>query len=347
MPSRDSLLDIARSSRKILVFGAGGGGDALGAFIIYRILEDLDADVTLGSVVWERFNIDPFPGPIPLEMVAGAEVLGWTSGLVKGDEIAIRYGTSIKPQVVRLAEKLGKQLVYIDLSKGAEGVRLALEDIHRELGIEIFIGVDTGGDILARGCEENLWSPLADAMSLYALSRAPGESYVVVLSPGADGELDWSLVLKYIAEIAESHGLIEVFGINRRIHREALKVAEAVISEASRIPIRAFSGEYGSTYIRGGTRRVDLTPCQATSYLLDALKVAERSKMPELVAGTRGVGYASQALNEACIVTELDLEMELSRLRETGSRRPMSIDQIRRSLREALMRRGCRPITCS
>ncbi len=347
MVAYKSIEDIASSGKKILVFGAGGGGDVLGAYYLYKRLKRLGADAILGSVVWERLQVDPFPGPIPLETLVNAEPLGWTIALVDTETASLRYGHTVKPQVARIAEKTGEKTVFLDLSKGAEGLREALEVAREELGTEIFVGVDTGGDILATGCEDNLWSPLADAISLYALENAPGDALLLVLSPGADGELSWTQVLERISIVARRNGLIEVLGLSRRDYEELVEVEDLVVSEASKIPLRAFRGEYETARIRGGTREVYISPCQATAYLLDARIAGETTPLPSLVAGTRGIGQASEALNEHCIVTELDLEMELNRLREHPRSEGMSIVEIRRSLVNKLIRRGCRPPECS
>ncbi|MCE4628396.1 MAG: DUF1152 domain-containing protein [Desulfurococcales archaeon] len=341
-----TLVDIARSGRRVLVFGAGGGGDILGASIVWNRLRRLGADALLGSVVWERFTVDPFPGPIPIEMLAGAEPLGWSIALVDGETVALRYGSTLKPQIVRVAGALGVKAIYLDLSKGERGLRQAFEDARRELGVEVLVGVDTGGDMLAKGCEDNLWSPLADAISLSAMVRSGLEAHVTILGPGADGELPTEQVLDYIASIARMNGLEEVFGLDRRDYESARKVEDAVVSEAGKLPLRAFEGKTGTTKIRGGTREVRLSPVLATSYLLDARKTWEWTPLPRLVEDTAGIGQASQALNEACVVTELDLEQELSRLREKGTARPVSLDEIRRGLRQRLMSRGCRPVHC-
>ena len=340
------LIDIARSGRRILVFGAGGGGDILGATLVWDRLRRLGADALLGSVVWERFTVDPFPGPIPLEMLAGAEPLGWSIALVDGETVALRYGSTLRPQIVRVAGALGVRAVYLDLSKGERGLRQAFEDARRELGVEVLVGVDTGGDMLAKGCEDDLWSPLADAISLSAMARSGLESHVVILGPGADGELPTEQVLEYIAGIAGMGGLEEVFGLDKTGYTLARRIEDKVVSEAGKIPLRAFEGRTGTVTIRGGTRRVRLSPVLASAYLLSAEKAWKWTPLPRLVEGTAGIGQASQALNQACVVTELDLEQELSRLREKGSSRPVSLDEIRRGLRQRLMSRGCRPVRC-
>ncbi|MEB3789581.1 MAG: DUF1152 domain-containing protein [Desulfurococcales archaeon] len=346
MTIRESLFDIAKSYDKILVFGAGGGGDALGALMVWNRLKDLGAQPLLGSVVWERFVIDPFPGPIPLEVMVNADPLGWSIGLVGPDSFANRYGFQVRPQVARVAKYTGGKTIFLDLSKGAEGLLEALLVAKEELGVDAIIGVDTGGDILAKGCEDNLWSPLADALSLYAMAESSIDSYTVVLSPGADGELSEEEVLQRVSEIARNNGLLEVFGLSRKDYLLGKEAEQEVVSEASKIPLRAFEGEYGVVTIRGGTRRVKISPVQSSAYLLDTHMVYKESPLAKSVAGTRGISQASQVLNKYCIVTELDLEQELSRLKEHGSQRQVTLVEVRRSIMNKLIRRGCRPLEC-
>ncbi len=340
------LLDLARRYEKILVFGAGGGGDALGAVHLYLRLRRLGASPIIGSVVWERYPVDPFPGPIPLEALLDAEPVGWSSAIVTGNTIALRFGHEVKPQIARVAGALGVEALFIDISKGVVGVRDALRDAQEALGVEAVIALDTGGDMLAVGCEDNLWSPLADAVSLAGLQASGLPSLVAIHGPGADGELPENTVLHYISILARKEGLVEVTGLSKMETEYIKSIMDKVYSETSKIPVKAFYGEYGEIKIRGGTRSAHLSPATAATYLLETDKVYEWSETAKIVSWTRGIGQASQELNKYCIVTELDLEQELSRLREHPSHRPESLDEIRRRLRRRLMARGCKSIDC-
>lgn len=340
----DSLEELR--GHKVLVFGAGGGGDVLGAYILYQRLKSIGAHPMLGSVVWERYTVDPVPGPIPLEAVEGP-VRAWRSiALVDGSIVALREGRRVKPQLARLLQALGEEGVYLDLSKGAVGMVEAMRIIVDELGFDHVIGLDTGGDALALGCEDGLRSPLADAVSLAGLAGIRDRSSLAILSPGADGELEWTQILQYVSRIARMGGLIGVYGLNRREYNAAYSVSEAVVSEASKIPLRAFSGEYGETRIRGGTRRVTITPVSATMYLLDTDKAYQWTPLPSLVEGTRSIEEARRRLNERCIYTELDLEEELYRLKSMQPGRPMTVDDIYHEGRRRLFMEGCRAVEC-
>ncbi|MCE4622957.1 MAG: DUF1152 domain-containing protein [Desulfurococcales archaeon] len=341
-----SLMDIAEKHDRILVFGAGGGGDALGTVHLYLKLKKLGVEPVIGSIVWERHPVDPYPGPIPIESLLDAEPIGWSAAIVSGRTVAYRYGIEVKFQLARVIDALGVEGLFIDASKGVYGVSEALKAAHEVLGVEAVIALDTGGDILAVGCEDNLWSPLADAISLAGMKESGLPGVIAVHGPGADGELPTKKVLEYISIIASRGGLIEVLGLSRYEVNYISKIMEKVYSESSKLPVYAFKGEYGIREIRGKTRRVELSPITATTHLLQLDPVYEWSEQAKAVAGTRGIGQAKERLNKHCIVTELDLELELSRLKESPSYKAMPIDEVRRELRRKLMRRGCVAFDC-
>jgi len=341
----DSLEGFIRTYRRILVYGAGGGGDVAGAVHFYSKVKRLGGEPLLAALVWERHSVDPYPGPIPIESLSDAELIGWSLARVRGSTRAIRPGGEVWPQIARVAGALGVEAYAVDASKGAVGVLEAFRTAVEELGVEAIIGVDVGGDILAIGCEEGLWSPLADAMSLSALALIETPALLAVQGPGADGELEPETVLRYVAEVASRGGLIGIYGLERADLSLVEKALEASLSEASRILLRAFRGEWGEASIRGGTRRVLLTPLQAAAFLLDPRVAYERSPMARAVEGTRGVNRAREELNRLCVYTELDLELDLSRALEAGARQPDPL-LLREEGRRRLKRLGCTPPPC-
>ena len=343
-----SLEELVAEGRRILVFGAGGGGDALGALALYSKIRGMGGEALLGSVVWERWRIDPTPGPIPVESLVNARRVGWSLAVVGGETEAVREGYRVRPQIARIAGRLGVEALFIDLSKGSEGVREALDSAVEEFGVEALIALDTGGDILAIGCEDDLWSPLADAVSISGLSGSrAAEKLVAVLAPGADGELPASQVLEYVSYMASKGGLVGTYGISRREYEAMKSVEDSVESEASKIPLRAFEGYSGQARIRGGIRRADVTPVSTAIFLLEAGTVYSESGMGREVEGTSSIWEARERLNRRCVYTELDLELDLDRIRREGLASRASIDEIRREGRRRLLLEGCRPFKCS
>lgn len=338
----DSLEDLRGLS--ILVFGAGGGGDVLGALHLYLRLKKLGAKPLLGSIVWERLQVDPFPGPIPIEQLVNARAAGSFIALVNPSSWVDRYGYRVVPQVVRASRVIGEEVLFIDASKGGEGVRRALREAVDELGIDVVIGLDSGGDALAVGCEPDLWSPLADAMSLYALESLGSNSLLAVLGPGGDGELPTEYVLSRIAAVAREGGLVGVYGLSRSEAVFMERVADQFVSEASKAPLWGFRGEWGERLIRGGSRSIMVTPMLAATFILDAAKSASMSRLPGLVRGTWRASEARDRLNERCVYTELDLEEAVDSMKRRGGAEAMSLDDIRREGRLRLQLRGCKPL---
>ncbi len=346
MRRASSLFDMVRD-RRVLVFGAGGGGDVVGALYMYLKVRKMGGKPVLGAVVWERFSVDPYPGPIPLESMIDVEPIGDSAALVTGSSYAVRFGREIRPQLIRAAGLIGERALFIDVSRGADGVRRALETARELLGVEVSIAVDVGGDILALGCEESLWSPLADSVSLAGLHSAAGlDKAVAVHGPGSDGELPTELVLAYVADVAGRHGLIGIYGIEADEVDVLQRAVNEIVTEASLIPLLAFKGERGPRRMREGSRSVNLSPVLATTYLLDVDAVYERSPLAKLVDGTKGISQARQALNSRCVYTELDLEYDLFQLRGATSERPINVTDIRREGISRLVRSNCEPLRC-
>ena len=337
----DSLEELR--GKRVVVAGIGGGGDALGALVFYHKLKAMGAEPLLASVVWERFVLDPFPGPIPLEQLRNAEPLSSASALVTKDSYVDRFGYLVRPQIVRAAQVLDQKAVFLDLSKGYEGLREAFESLA-SLGADFILGVDVGGDVIAKGCEDDLWSPLADAVSLSALRHSSLPSAVVVFSPGADGELSPTAVLERVSKIAGKGGLVGAYGLNRREYRALKPYLEAFVSEASKIPFEAFSGRRGEKRIRGGTRGVELSPLATVAFVLDTAIAYEENELAKLVQGTRKITEARERLNRRCVYTELDLEEDLYRVKQSES--PLSLHELKGEGRRRLLLSGCSPLLC-
>src|SRR6185295_228098 len=102
-----------------------------------------------------------------------------------------------------MARHLGAETVLIDPSAGAVGAAEAILAAAGGLGCDLLVCVDVGGDVLARGDEPGLASPLCDAVMLAAALRlAPRiRPLLAVVGPGCDGELTADEVLSRVAEL--------------------------------------------------------------------------------------------------------------------------------------------------
>jgi hypothetical protein len=297
-----------------LVLGIGGGGDVVGALSVARLCEALGTPAVLGGVAWERAAIDPRPGPRPMDEILHGEPLG-DAAVLAGPTTSTPDG--IRFSEARMAEHLGADTVLVDLSSGATGAEAGILAAASALDCDLLVGVDVGGDVLARGGEPGLASPLCDAIMVAAALRASKRMQfaLAVIGPGCDGELSAAEVLERTAALGRVGAWLGAWGVTPEIAGELEEAAEVVPTEASLQVARCARGEIGEAEIRGGRRRVDLGPVGALILFFEPA-VAERSgELPlvRAVADTRSVEEARAALAGLGVHTELDYERARAR----------------------------------
>lgn len=298
-------LEDAFSYDRALVLGIGGGGDVVGTIPTARLLEDHGVETILGGVAWERWEVDPNPGPWPLNEVRNVERVSDAVGLASGD--------TTTPEGVAFAETgvaahYGERVALLDLSGGAEGVRAGLDDAAAELDVDLVVGTDSGGDVLAVGDEPGLRSPLADGVCLAALAGLETDALLGVFGYGSDGELSVEALDAGVERAAGRGGLLGAWGLTPRVVAEMESVFEDVVTEASRLPVEAARGRLGERAIRGGSRALTMTPASTVTFYFDPGAVAATSDVAERVRGTRSLEAAHRALADAGYDTELDYE---------------------------------------
>ena len=105
-----------------------------------------------------------------------------------------------------MARHLGEPVLLLDPNGGPAAVAAGAGATPRaQLGCDLVVLADVGGDVLAHGDEAGLASPLADAVCL-AAAPALADAGVGVLwrvfGAGCDGELTPAEVLERVAEVA-------------------------------------------------------------------------------------------------------------------------------------------------
>jgi hypothetical protein len=303
-----SVFDLIRESQRALVLGIGGGGDVVGSLAIARLCESLGTEFALGGVTWERFAIDPMPGPRGIDEILGGRPLGPSALLA--DE------STTTPEGVRFAESgmakhLGASTVLVDVSRGTAGAVDGIAAAADALECDVAIYVDVGGDVLAHGDEPGLASPLCDAVMLAAAVGAADRVRPLgaVFGAGCDGELTAEEVLDRVAELAAANAWLGTWGLTEATASEVEAAARVVPTEASLQAVRCFRGETGETEIRDGRRRVRLTPVGALTFFFDVAMATERvAPLARAVADAGDLDAARDTLAGLGIRTELDYE---------------------------------------
>ena len=297
-------------AERALVLGIGGGGDVVGALAVARLCESLGTEFELGGVAWERFAIDPHPGPRPLDQLEGGRPIAAGAMLADASTRAVD-GAAVSEAA--MAAHLGRDTVLIDVSAGpataADGVAAAAA----ELGCDLALYVDVGGDAIARGTEPGLASPLCDAVMLAAADLAADRVAPLggVFGAGCDGELTIGEVMARVADLATAGCWLGAWGMPPDVARELEDSARVVPTEASLQAVRCALGETGDVPIREGRRHVRLDPVGALTFFFEPRGAVERVlPLARTVRGATGLEAAHEALRALGISSELAYERE-------------------------------------
>lgn len=266
----------------------------------------LAGEEAVGHIPWERFVVDPTPGPVPLDSFR--EVVKVSEGVVLATPRSFveRGGRRFRTQGICVAEALARSVYVVDAYRRPSELAKALLQFGR------VVGVDVGGDVLGVGCEETLGSPLADAFGLATLAYVAqfgGEAELVVMSPSADGELSREYVMSRIAEAARLGGFLGSVGLSQSQLGLLSSLVGRCVTEASAVAARAAAGEYGELPLRGGVRRVHVDACATVGFRLRPEAVLRLNKAARVVyEADVPVDKAAPLLMEHGIPTEYHLE---------------------------------------
>lgn len=294
----------------------GGGGDVVGALATAELARLCDgAQPVLGGLAWERRPIDPVPGPRRAEEIVDAEQLA--PGVLRAGPTTRVRERDVYFAEARMAQFLGEPTILIDVNEGPEAIAAGLAQTATELGSDLIVLIDVGGDVLACGDEPGLRSPLCDAVMLAAAARLQSLGVSVlggVFGVGCDGELTPAEVLSRLAEVAAAGGFAGARGLTEPVATRLEQAVAMIPTEASAQAVRAFRGASGVVKIRGGARTVELSPVAAITFYLeiDAM-IRATGRLALAVDGADSIEAASAALNAIGVRTELDLEREAAR----------------------------------
>lgn len=303
------MLAAIAAAQRVLAVGIGGGGDVVGALVVAQLAAALGTPAVVGGLTWERRPVDPLPGPRRIGELTGAQTLG--------EHVALAGPDTTGPGGFRFAESymarfLDEPVLLLDPSDGPAAVAAGLADAAGQLGCDLVVLTDVGGDVLAHGHEAGLGSPLADAVCLAAapllIDRGVGV-LGAVFGAGCDGELTPDEVLERLAEVAAAGGHLGSWGPGTaELERVEAAVAE-IPTEASTMALRCARGVLGSVPIRDGRRTVRLTSIGGLVFFFDpVVALGSAARCAALVAGASSLEEANGILLGHGIATELDWE---------------------------------------
>ncbi|WP_329196048.1 DUF1152 domain-containing protein [Streptomyces sp. NBC_01435] len=282
-----------------LIVAAGGGGDALAAAMLHATLYGDDERAVILTYAWDRLLIDPLPGPRGADDFVGLEPLAPAVQMVSATARPIPPAGSTLP---RLAAELPYTFALIDPVGGAEGIArqlVSLVDRLRPTSVDL---LDVGGDVLARGDEPTLKSPLADSLTLAACSRTTLPVRLLVAGPGLDGELSYEELRGVLGSVVHTFAATDTASIDAALHWHP--------SEATGMLAAAARGVRGTCEIRDAGLPVPLTDASPTVHEVDLDRALRRNTLARALASTTALAEAEALSREICGFSEIDYERD-------------------------------------
>ncbi len=252
--------------------------------------------------------VDPVPGPRPVEEIIGGRRLG-AHAVLAGPETTTPDGVPFSESL--MAGHLGGETVLIDVTGGAPGVAAGIDSACAELGCDLVICADVGGDMLAVGTEPGLASPLCDALMAAGSCACAARPLLAVIGAGCDGELTQAEVLGRVAAAGRAGAWIGTWSPPPEVVAELEEAGRNSHTEASLQIARCARGEIGPTPIRAGRRHVELGPLGALAFFFDpAGALGEVAPLAPLVAEAETHDEARSRLAAQGVRSELDWERD-------------------------------------
>ncbi|MFF5703273.1 DUF1152 domain-containing protein [Streptomyces sp. NPDC012794] len=285
-----------KSARRLLV-AAGGGGDAITAAMVHAALHGADTPALVLTYAWERLVVDPVPGPRRTTDFHGTESVAPDLALVTPATRPAAPAGSLLP---RLSGELRPRLGLLDPYGGALGLTRQIAAAARWCRADRIDLVDVGGDIVARGDEPTLRSPLGDALAVAACAGTGLPVRVHVAGPGLDNEVPPPALLPRLGEPAFTLDAAHTEPVNG--------VFDWHPSEAGALLVAAARGVRGVCGTRDAPRPVHLDARAAGVHRLTLDRVLALSPLARALAGTRGLEEAEEASRAVCGFSEIERE---------------------------------------
>lgn len=277
----------------------------------------------MSTCAWERLRIDPVPGPRARGDFIGLRKIDGVRAEISTSTDTLPSGRSVLP---RLAGDVDARLVLHDFSGGAVGLGRQLAHFAHALGVEALTVVDVGGDVVARGEESGLLSPLADSLTLAAALAVDLPVRLAVLGPGVDGELSAEQVTAILRDLGATRaGELVAAGVDR--FRDPLSWHP---TEATTLAAAAAYGLRGAVEMRRGHTPVPVTEDSAAVWLLEDLE-ARDFPLAQALMDTHSLGGA-ESIMRSIAVDELDYERRRAKQREEQAPTIVAADLARAGL---------------
>jgi hypothetical protein len=295
------LFDRLSKARKVLIAGAGGGFDVYAGLPLAVSLWDAGVEAHLANLSFSQLEL------LDLDVWLAENVAAVTPQVAGLDDyfpertLARWLAANDLPSTVYAFPRLGVQTL-----------RAAYRELVDHLGIDAIVLVDGGTDILMRGDEAGLGTPVEDMTSLGAVAGLDVAVKVVTcLGFGIDAYhgVVHTQVLENLAALDRDGAYLGALSIPGG-SREAVLYREAVADAQAATPLRpsivngqiaaATAGQFGdvqfTTRTTGSTLFVN--PLMAIYFSVDLDALAGRSLYLDRLENTHGMRQVSSRIQQ-------------------------------------------------
>ncbi|MGC4763780.1 DUF1152 domain-containing protein [Micromonospora sp. DT46] len=288
-------------ARTVLIAGAGGGFDVYAAIPLAVALRDAGRTVHLANLSFTRLEL------LDLDAWAAQDVAAVTPDTAGPDEYFPERALARW-----LAANDQPSTVYAFPRVGVEPLRDAYRHLVDALGVDAVVLVDGGTDILMRGDEAGLGTPVEDMTSLAAVAGLDVPvKLVVCLGFGIDAYhgVNHTQVLENIAALDRDGaylGALSIPGSSReaRLYRDAVAYGQAatplrpsIVHGQIAAAIRGADGDVHMTRrTRGSTLFVN--PLMAIYFSFDLDGLARRSLYLDRLEHTVGMRQVASRIED-------------------------------------------------
>ncbi|MET9953700.1 DUF1152 domain-containing protein [Streptomyces sp. NPDC006339] len=282
---------------KRLLLAAGGGGDAITATVIHAALHSPGTPALVLTYAWERLVVDPVPGPRRTTDFTGIERAAPELALLTEKSAPIAPAGSLLP---RLSGALRPRLGLLDPYDGTIGLARQIRAAAHWCRADRIDLVDVGGDIVARGDEPTLRSPLGDALAVAACAATGIPTTVYVAGPGLDNEVPLPDLLPRLGAPAFTLDPVHTDGVTG--------VFDWHPSEASALLVAAARGVRGVCGTRDAPRPLLLDGTAAGVHRLTLERVLELNPLARALADCADLDTAEDVSRTICGFSEIERE---------------------------------------
>ncbi|MFF5856261.1 DUF1152 domain-containing protein [Streptomyces sp. NPDC012751] len=200
----------------------------------------------------------------------------------------------------RLAAELPHTFALLGPHHGVEGVTRQLEELISHLSPTSIDLLDVGGDILARGDEPTLKSPLADALALAACCQVNAPVRLLVAGAGLDGELPPDDFRDMLGDLVHTFTAADVNRLGT--------VLDWHPSEATGMLAATARGSRGICEIRDAGLPIHLTDESPTVHAVDLDDAVSRNQFARAIMTTETLDEVEAHSREVCGYSEIDYE---------------------------------------